>query len=335
MYGISDRNEELVEPYIIAEVGSNFNQSLDTAKKLIDESVKAKVNAVKFQLFRAEELYDPSHELYDIFKSIELSPDLVPLLKEYCEDREVEFMASAFDIASIQVLEDANVNIHKVASSEKPNPKLLHRFASTLKPTVISTGMCSFSDVVDAVDIFKSCGNEKVCLLQCTSLYPSEPKNMNLKVIGSFKNYFNLPVGLSDHSLGFVSAITAVGLGATIFEKHITLDRESQGPDHFYAMEPNEFREYVDNISQAFLALGENEKLFLEEEKAVGRREGLYAARDILEGEPINEKNLKISRPAKGIISDYFKDIVGARANRNIRKDEPIYWSQLEFGKMD
>jgi sialic acid synthase SpsE len=319
------------EPFIIAEIGSNFNQDIDQAKKLIEASADANANAVKFQLFKAEELYKPEDNLYSVFKSIELNPDWVPILKEFSTELGLEFMASAFDQFSIKVLEENGVFAHKIASSETTNIKLLHSFAKTQKPLIISTGMCDFADVSNAVEICRDCGNEKIILLQCTSLYPSKPRDMNLNVINSFKKYFGFPVGLSDHSLGWTAAVAAIGLGAKVFEKHITLDKNSDGPDHFYSLEPSEFKAYIEQIMEASEALGNHQKEALTEEKAIGRRDGIYASKNISIGEILTEDCLKIERPAIGIRSHYLDGIVGAKASENIAKGQPVKWADLTF----
>ena len=318
-------------PYVIAEIGSNFNQNLDTAKRLIDVAVDAKANAVKFQLFRANFLYPNGGELYDIFKSIELNPDWVPLLEKHAREQGIHFIASAFDIASIDVLESVKVPAHKIASSETTNLGFVHYVASTGKPVVISTGMCDMVDVEEAVNVCLGAGNDQVMLLQCGALYPLPPEQANLRVIPSFAARFHCPVGFSDHTLGQAAAATAVGLGATVFEKHFTLDRAAAGPDHFYALEPQELKSYVAAIHEAHQSLGSPVKQMLPKERELGRREGVYAARAMARGERISIADMALKRPALGLRARYAATIAGAILIRPVDKDQPLTWDMFSF----
>lgn len=321
-------------PYVIAEVGSNFNQDLDTAKKLIDVAVAAKANAVKFQLFRANLLYPNGGELHDIFKSIELDPDWVPHLARHAEDQGIHFMASAFDMQSVDVLEAVNAPAHKIASSETTNLALVHYVASTGKPVVISTGMCDMVDVEEAVNVCLGVDNRQVILLQCGAMYPLPPDLANLRVVTSFAERFCCPVGFSDHTLGQAAAVAAIGLGATVFEKHFTLDRKSQGPDHFYALEPGELNAYVAALREGHQALGSPIKDMLPKERELGRREGLYATRDLAEGEMLKAEDITVRRPAVGLRARYGKMLIGARLTRKVGKDEPLTWEAISFGRV-
>ncbi len=322
---------EHTSPYVIAEVGSNFNQNLDTAKRLIDVAAAAKANAVKFQLFRASLLYPNGGELHDIFKSIELNPDWVPDLAKHAADQGVHFMASAFDMESVDVLEAVNAPAHKIASSETTNLAFVHYVASTGKPVVISTGMCDMVDVEEAVNVCLGAGNQQVILLQCGAMYPLPPDLANLRVVAAFANRFSCPVGFSDHTLGQIAAVAAVGLGATVFEKHFTLDRKSKGPDHFYALEPEELKSYVAVIHEAHKSLGSAKKEMLPKERELGRREGIYVVRAMSAGERIGKGDVSVKRPALGLRARYASSIVGAVLTRPIEKDQPLTWDMLSF----
>lgn len=319
-------------PYVIAEVGSNFDKNLDKARKLIDVAKEAGANAVKFQLFRADVLYPNRDGLYDIFKSIELDADWVPLLDKHARDQGLHFMASAFDMGSVDVLEAVKAPAHKVASSETTNLGFLHKLASTGKPMIISTGMCDMVDVEEAVNTCLGAGNNQVALLQCGAMYPLPNELVNLRVIQSLARRFNCPVGFSDHTLGQVAAITAVGLGATVFEKHYTLDKKGAGPDHFYALEPDELKSYISAIHEAHEALGSGEKQMLPKEREVGRREGLYLARNMAKGETITAADIVIKRPAVGLRARYSGAVVGARLAQAVESDQPLHWDVLTFG---
>lgn len=319
-------------PYVIAEAGSNFNQDLDTARRLIDVAAEAGANAVKFQLFRADALYPNGGELYDIFKSIELNSEWVPVLAKHARERGLHFTASAFDIQSFEVLEAIGVPLHKVASSETTNLQFLHRVAASGKPVVISTGMCDMVDVEEAVNICLGVGNDQVMLLQCGAMYPLPPELANLRVLTSFAERFGCPVGFSDHTLGQATATAAVALGGTVIEKHFTLDRNAKGPDHFYALEPGELKAYVAALHEAHQALGHPVKEMLPKERELGRREGLYTARAMKEGEVVTAADVVVKRPAIGLRARYVATVVGAIVSKPVEKDRPLTWDVLSFG---
>jgi sialic acid synthase SpsE len=319
-------------PYVIAEVGSNFDKNLDKARRLIDLAAEAGANAVKFQLFRADFLYPNGGDLYDIFKSIELDPDWVPILAMHATEQGLHFMASAFDLKSVDVLEAVKTPAHKVASSETTNLGFLHKLASAGKPLIISTGMCDMIDVEEAVNACLGAGNDQIVLLQCGAMYPLPNELVNLRVIQSLARRFNCPVGFSDHTLGQVAAIAAVGLGATVFEKHYTLDKKGAGPDHFYALEPNELKAYISAVREAHEALGSGEKQMLPKERELGRREGLYLARNMAKGETITAADIVIKRPAVGLRARYVSAVIGATLTQAAGKDQFLTWNLLTFG---
>ena len=318
-------------PYVIAEVGSNFDQNIDKALKLIDVAKEAGADAVKFQLFRADVLYPNRDGLYDIFKSIELDADWVPILNKHARDQGLHFMASAFDMGSVDVLEEVNTPAHKVASSETTNLGFLHKLASTRKPIIISTGMCDMVDLEEAVNTCLGAGNCQVVLLQCGAMYPLPNEMVNLRVIATLSQRFKCPVGFSDHTLGQVAAITAVGIGATVFEKHFTLNKNGAGPDHFYALEPAELKSYISAIREAHGSLGSGEKQMLPDERKLGRREGLYTTRKMMRGETITAADVEIKRPAIGLRARYAPIIIGAIAEENIEKGAPLSWKNISF----
>jgi N,N'-diacetyllegionaminate synthase len=322
----------LATPYIIGEIGSNFDQNLDKAKTLIDVAAAAGVNAVKFQLFRADALYPNRDGLHSIFKSIELDAEWVPSLNKHANDQGLHFIASAFDMDSVEVLEAANTPAHKVASSEATNLGFLHKVASTGKPVIISTGMCDMVDIEEAVNVCLGAGNHQIVLLQCGAMYPLPNELVNLRIIQSLAQRFNCPVGFSDHTLGQIAAIAAVGLGATVFEKHCTLDKKGAGPDHFYALEPSELKSYVAAIREAHEALGSAEKQMLPKEKELGRREGLYLVRNMAKGEVITPADVLVKRPAVGLRARYASAVVGAMLTQALDKDQPLNWDVLSFG---
>ena len=318
-------------PFIIAEAGSNFNQSLDTALKLIDVAADCGADAVKFQLFQAGELYPADSEMYNLFKAVELNPDWVGKLFIHARDRKIQFLASAFDRKSVDVLDAVGVPAHKIASSETTNMALLGYIAAKHVPMIISTGMCDLVDVTDSINICEAAGNNRIALLQCVTMYPLPPELANLRVMELFKDVFSCPVGFSDHTLGIAASIAAVARGASIIEKHFTLDKNAQGPDHFYALEPSELNLLVASAREAHVALGQPVKDLAPEERRLGRREGLYAARRISKGQKLGAGDISVRRPAVGLRARYRDTIVGSVAQEDLEKDAPITWEQIRF----
>ncbi|MCP4160203.1 MAG: hypothetical protein GY760_09035 [Deltaproteobacteria bacterium] len=317
------------KPYIIAEIGSNHDQSIDIAFNLIDMAAEAGADAVKFQLFKANKMYPVGTELYDIFKSIELDTKWILKLVEKCKKVGVEFMASPFDEESASIIENVGVNSFKIASSEIIKHGLLSHIASFNKPMLISTGMCDLVDIYDAVECCKHAGNTQIALLQCGAMYPIPLEHVNLRVMDTFSKLYGCPVGFSDHTDGMAAAIAAVGRGACVIEKHVTLDRNSNGPDHFFAMEPDEFKIYIKMIKDAYNCLGSTEKRMLPEERAQGRREGLYAANDISEGEILGTHNITLKRPAGGIRKRHYQTILGSITKKAIVKGDALEWDNI------
>ncbi|MBU3635531.1 N-acetylneuraminate synthase family protein [Polynucleobacter sp. es-GGE-1] len=319
------------EPYVIAEIGSNFNQNLDIAKELISTAALSGADAVKFQLFKADLLYPNGGEAYHAFKASELNQAWLPELKHHADISGVEFMASAFDKNSVRLLDELRVTAHKIASSETTDLGFVHYVASMGKPIIISTGMCDYVDIEEAVNVCISAGNLDVILMQCGAQYPLPTEMANVRVITNLINRYSSPVGLSDHTEQDIAAMVSVGLGGSIFEKHITLSREGKGPDHFYAYEPGDFSRYVQNIRASHQALGSSNKDLLALERQYGRRDGLYLSKKILPGESIKSEDIEIRRPALGIRARYFNHIIGAKSKRIIDVGEPLNWCDLSF----
>ena len=318
-------------PFVIAEAGSNFNQSLDTGYALIDVAAESGADAVKFQLFRPESLYPPGTKEHDAVKAVTLNPDWVPRLAAHAKARDIAFMASAFDTASVDILEAAGVPAHKVGSSEATNIPLLAHMAATGRPIFLATGMCDMVDVHEAVAVCTAQGNRRIALMQCGAMYPLPPELANLKVMDLYRETFGGPVGFSDHTLGLAAAIAAVARGAAVIEKHFTLDRSAEGPDHSYALEPQDLKRLVAEMREAHLALGAPEKEMLPEERRFGRRNGLYAARDIAAGETISAADVAVRRPALGLRARHRDAAIGARARRPMAAGDPIDWDNLAW----
>lgn len=335
--------------FIIAEAGSNWKISNDieenkkTAFKLIDAAKEAGADAIKFQVFHAETTYVKEAgksdylaesgihtEIYSLLEQLEMPFEWIPEIANYCKKMEIEFMASIF---SPQDFEQVNpyVSRHKIASYEISHPHLLRLAALSGKPLILSTGASEEEDIAWAVQEFHKHGGQSLTLLQCTAKYPADASMMHLKNITTLKNYFLVPVGLSDHSLNpFAAPIGAVSLGATVIEKHFTLSRDLPGPDHAFALTPIELNAMIRSIREIEKMLGSSVKRIRDEEKELYffARRGIQATRAIAAGEKISEgKNMAILRPGKhrlGAHARFISQIEGMVAKHAINPGEGI-----------
>ena len=331
--------------YIIAEAGVNHNGNLDLARKLIDMAKECGADAVKFQTFKAGESTgvkadkaeyqkqnDKTEESqYEMLKKVELPFEDFKLLKEYCEDRQIDFISTPDGKESLKCLLDMNVEKIKIGSTEINNYPFLLQIANAGKPVILSTGMSTLGEVEKAVDILLKNGVNNVELLHCTTDYPTEIEDVNLRAMLTMKSAFHLPVGYSDHTLGFEAAIAAVAMGATVIEKHITLDKEMHGPDHKASMDPSEFTEYVLHIRNTEKLLGDGSKKPTEKEKVMMQqvRRSVLAAHDLKEGTILTEEMICLKRPGNGIAPEYIPVLLGRRLKRDIGKEEIIKWEDV------
>jgi len=326
--------------FIIAEAGSNHNGSLEQAKKLVDVAAEAKADAVKFQIFKAESLYSKytpefsylkGQNTYELIKSIETPREWIKELAEYCKSKNIIFFASPFDFEAIDIL-DKYVPAFKIASFEITDLELLKYAAEKGKPMIISTGMANLGEIEDAITAIRSVGNENIILLHCNSLYPTPVEIANLRAIETMRTAFKVPVGFSDHTLGIHIPIAAVAMGACVIEKHFTLDRTLPGPDHSFAIEPDELKEMVRCIREVEKAKGSGikEKSDLEsEEMYVKARRSIHAKINIPKGTKITRDMLIIKRPGYGIKPKFIDMVVGREAKKDIREDEWISWDAV------
>jgi len=319
-------------PFIIAEIGSNYDGDINKAYKLIEVAKESGADAVKFQLFKAESLYpDLNSDAYRSTKKVEMDRAIVSKLKLFSDQIGIEFSCSAFDIEALNLLKENNVSYHKIASSEIRNLELVAKIAALNKTTFISTGMAAIADIAEAVEVFESISNQSPILMHCVSVYPTEFKDANLSVMQSIGNAFGCDFGLSDHSLGISLPIASTALGCSVIEKHITLDKNSNGPDHFYALEPYEFEIMCRSCKEVSSAIGDAKKKFHPDELSYGRLEGAYAARDIQSNEILSEYDLEMKRPALGIRARYRSLLVGVKTANKVEKGKPIEWKDLSF----
>ncbi|MDO6709375.1 FAD-dependent oxidoreductase [Aliiglaciecola sp. 2_MG-2023] len=332
--------------YVIAEIGLNHNGNFTLAKELIDKAILAGVNAVKLQSYKShlriaiegktsryvEKVLNTQETDYEMFKKSELSPDQTKELFEYAKLKGISLFSTPFDLESVDELEKLGVDCYKIASFDLVNLALIKKVAKTGKPLVISTGMATLSDIESALTTVAYTGNRNVILLHCTSSYPCPPASMNLKAIDTLKQAFNhLPVGLSDHVIGEVVTLAAVSRGANIIEKHFTMDKRMEGPDHVLSLEPKELKNMVSNIRLIEEALGDGIKQPAPDEIStlIRFRKTMYSSVAIKVGETIESKHIVYKGPAYGLYAKFEDIVIGSKAKVNIPKDTPISWDLI------
>jgi len=317
--------------YVIAEAGSNHNGHLPTALALIDAAAEAGADAVKFQVFRATRLYPTTagvsdylgrnESIFDIIAAMEMPYDWLPVLREHCRAREVDFLASAFDEESADQLAPF-VDVCKIASYEMTHVPLIEHVARSGKPVIMSTGTATLEEVADSVAAFRSAGGQSLVLMQCTAAYPSPPEALNLRAIPTMAAAFGVPVGLSDHSRDpVIGPVAAVALGACTIEKHFTLSKRLPGPDHAFAVEPQELTAMIAAVRHAERTLGSGAKqvLGVEEELRAFARRSIFTIRAVAVGDAFTRDNVAVLRCGKnapGLPPRDFPAVLGARAAR-------------------
>lgn len=325
--------------YIIAEAGVNHNGSFEIACKLVDAAKEAGVDCIKFQTFKSEKL--ASHNAQkadyqktttdeesqvDMLKKLELSYDEFIDLKKYCDMVGITFLSTPFDSDSIDFLNSLDMPFWKIPSGEITNYPYLVALARTGKPVVMSTGMCDLEEIREAIKVLTNNGVTKIKLLHCNTEYPTPYEDVNLKAMQTIKNQFGYDVGYSDHTKGIEVPIAAVAMGATIIEKHFTLDRNMKGPDHKASLEPSELAEMVRSIRNIEKAVGNGDKTPSPSErknKAVARR-SIVAKCMINKDDVLSENNITVKRPGTGISPMKWNEIIGTRAVRDFDEDELI-----------
>lgn len=318
--------------FIIAEAGANHDRKLDQARKLIDIASEARADVVKFQSFKAKwHVSSREKDIYESKKLYELPREWLDELAEYAQEKGLIFICTPFDREVVDQLAEIGVPAYKWASPEVVDLPLLKYASSKGKPMLLSTGMCNLADIQEAVDIVYSTGNEDIILLHCTSLYPTRPCQVNLRMMDTMREAFHLPIGLSDHTLSITIPIAAVARGACVIEKHFTLSRKLKGPDHPFALEPDELKQMVRAIREVEESLGSPIKKMIPDEEEMARlgRRSIIAQTDIPKGAKLTEDMLIIKRPGYGIKPKFLDIIIGRKAKRDIEKDEIITWEMV------
>lgn len=332
--------------YLIAEIGVNHNGDIGLAKKMILEAKNSGADAVKFQTFTAEALVtkstpkvayqqnttslDESH--YEMIRRLELGKTDHVMLFDYCQILGIDFISTPYDIESAVFLNNMGVKLFKTASADLVDLPLQEYLASTGKPVMVATGMANLGEIEQVVNIFDENNNPNLLLLHCVSNYPCSDIALNLKVLHTLSSAFQLPVGYSDHSEGFLAAALSVSLGAKVIERHFTLDKNMAGPDHKASSTPDEFREMVMWVRRSEVMLGSAKKVrqYEEEQMATVSRKSLVVAHAIKAGQLISREDLRLMRPGTGVGASSIASIVGRRANKDIDQFQQISWSDLE-----
>ena len=328
--------------FIIAEAGVNHNGSVELAKKLIDVAVEAGADAVKFQTFKAENLVsknaqkaayqkettDKQESQFDMIKKLELDINTHIELISYCTDKGIMFLSTPFDHDSIDMLDELDLEIFKIPSGEITNLPYLRHIGSLNKEVILSTGMADLGEIEDALDILTKAGTERdqITVLHANTMYPTPMEDVNLKAMQTIGTAFDIAYGYSDHTLGIEVDVAAVAMGATVIEKHFTLDKTMEGPDHKASLEPNELIAMVKAIRNIELALGSSVKKPSKSEKPNMEiaRKSIMANRAIKMGEMFTEDNLTIKRPSSGISPMRWDEIIGTKALKDYAVDELI-----------
>jgi N,N'-diacetyllegionaminate synthase len=328
--------------FIIAEAGVNHNGSVEIAKQLIDIAVEAGADAVKFQTFKAnqmiakhaqkaeyqKQLTDKNESQFDMIKSLELDMKAHKALISYCKEKKILFLSTPFDSDSIKLLYELGLDIFKVPSGEITNLPYLRELGSLKKKVILSTGMANISEVENALDILVESGTNKkdITVLHANTEYPTPMEDVNLRAMVTIGNTFDVKYGYSDHTLGIEVDIAAVALGATIIEKHFTLDKTMSGPDHQASLEPDELTTMVKSIRNIERALGSGIKKASNSEKpniSIARK-SIVANDNIKQGEIFTETNLAVKRPGNGISPMQWDKLIGTKATRDYKMDELI-----------
>lgn len=332
--------------FVIAEAGVNHNGDIQIAKRLIDAAAEAGADAVKFQTFKTENIVcktaqkaeyqlattNQSETQFEMLKKLELTGQMHNELMEYCKQRNILFLSTPFDVESARYLADLGMQIFKIPSGEITNLPYLREIGKYRKKVILSTGMSSMDEVRAAVEALRKNGTDDITLLHCNSQYPTPMSDVNLLAMVSMREEMDIPIGYSDHTQGVEIPIAATALGATVIEKHFTLDRTMEGPDHKASLEPDELKQMVQGIRKIEAALGNGIKQISSSEKENVKisRKSIVAARMIRANETFTEENLTTKRPGTGISPMWWDELIGHCAKREYRQDDLILERELE-----
>ena len=338
-----DKSDFKSSTFIIAEIGVNHNGSVEIAKKMIKSASDCGVDAVKFQTFKSENLVTKTAQKaeyqqkntsedsqYEMLKKLELSFDDFKELKDYASKQDVLFLSSPFDQDSVDLLEDLDVQAYKLGSGELTNFELIDYVQKTGKPIIFSTGMATLDEIKETYGFIKDKNN--AIFLHCITGYPTCYEEANLNFIKTLQKELDVPIGFSDHSPGIELPIAAVALGACVVEKHFTIDKTLEGPDHKASLNPNEFKAMVDAIRNVELAMGDGIRKFSENELEIKKvaRKSIVLNCDLSKESLIERSMLSIKRPGTGIEPKYINDIVGKKVKCDLNSETVLQWDYLQ-----
>lgn len=331
--------------FIIAEAGVNHNGNIDLAMKMIDKAAEINVDAIKFQTYITDDLVSSDAPLakyqrentgkdtsqYEMLKKLELPLESFKLLKKHCDERGILFLSTPHSGGQVLDTLDILVPAFKIASGDITNHPFLKQVARKKKPIILGTGMATLEEVLDAVSLIEKEGNEDIILLHCTTEYPCNYEDVNLEALNTMKNYFQYPIGYSDHTIGWQVPVMAVTLGAVVIEKHFTLDKSLPGPDHVASANPVEMAETINRCRAVHKILGSPEKKPSEVElKNIPiTRKSLYFSRDLSAGATISEMDLIIRRPGQGLSPKYFDSVIGKTLVVPVKKGQKVELGML------
>lgn len=331
--------------YIIAEMSANHGGDFDRAIDIIHAAKEAGADCIKLQTYTADTItIDSDKEYFQIKKGTWTGENLYSLyekahtpwewqkkLKEEAEKLGLDFLSTPFDNTSVDFLEDIGIDFYKIASFEIVDIPLIKYIASKRKPIIMSTGMATLGEIEEAVKTIRKEGNEELCILKCSSAYPAIPDDMNLKTMENLRDTFETPVGLSDHSLGSIAAITAVAMGANVIEKHLCLSRDIKTADSSFSMEPEEFKEMVKDIRNTEKAIGKISYDISEKEKTSRDfRKSIFVVKDIKKGEKFTKENIRVIRPGYGLEPKYYEEVLGKTSSEDIERGTPLKWNVIK-----
>lgn len=334
-----------VPAYIIAEMSANHAGSIERALEMIHVAKEAGADCVKIQTYTPDTMtIDCHNEYFNIEKGTWEGENLYSLyqkaytpwewhkqLRDEAAKVGIDFLSTPFDNTSVDFLEELGMSFYKIASFELVDIPLLEYIASKNKPIIMSTGMGSIEEITEAVEAIYSTGNRQLALMKCSSAYPAKSEEMNLSTICDMKKRFDIPVGLSDHSMGAFSAATAVALGANIIEKHFCISRAIKNPDSTFSMEPDEFRDMVEQVREVEKAMGKvSYGVSKQEETNACFRRSLFVVKDIAAGERLTPENIRSIRPAYGLKPKYYKEVLGKVAKHEIKRGTPLSFEDIE-----
>ncbi|MEW5766655.1 MAG: N-acetylneuraminate synthase family protein [bacterium] len=315
--------------FVVAEVGQNHNGDIDLAKRLIKEAAQSGADAVKLQTIFAGGLVTDDDSGYKRLQALEFNLAQYQELSKTAGETGIIFFSTPFDERGVDLLEKLNVPVYKIASGDLTNHPLIEYVGQTGKPIIISTGAADIKEIKEAI---ASVGHKEIILLHCVSNYPASIEDINLRAMRAMEEVFKTPVGFSDHTEGTIAPLVAVALGASVIEKHFTLDKALPGPDHALSLDPGEFQGMIRDIRMVEKALGSPVKEAVASEKPIRKlaRRGLKAKVDIKEGVRITGDMIAVLRPETGLAPQYLKEVIGRRAKQTIKRNEAISWEALE-----